>query len=68
MTRGHLSHINVGFVIECETGFVINFEVVCNHCVICAKHKKKLTAASFNAWYETHKDKCDINFDGKSGF
>jgi hypothetical protein len=40
MTRGHRSHIGVGFVIDCVTGFVVDFEVLSNFCEIC--YKKEL--------------------------
>ena len=39
MTRGHKTHANVGFVIECKTGFVLDFEVVSNPCIVCSMQK-----------------------------
>lgn len=35
--RGHTSHIGVSFVVEIETGMVIDFEVLCNFCQVCSK-------------------------------
>ena len=32
MTRGHKSHIGVGFVIDCETGFILDYQVLSNIC------------------------------------
>ena len=34
MTRGHKSHIGAGFVIDSETSFVLDCEVLCNLCVL----------------------------------
>lgn len=66
MTRGHSSHIGVGFVIECHTGFVIDMEVLSNDCVKCTQKKNNLTSAEFDAWKAGHTN-CKKNFDGKSG-
>lgn len=40
MTRGHKSHIGIGFVIDVYTGIAIDFQVLCNFCVICHRGKK----------------------------
>ena len=37
LTRGHKSHVGVGFIIEVYTGTVIDLEVLCNHCQYCKK-------------------------------
>lgn len=58
MTRGHKSHIGIGFVIEVYTGMVIDSEVVCNFCISCKKGETKKTA---------QRHKCHKNFEGKSG-
>lgn len=55
MTRGHSSHIGIGFVIDVYTGFVLDFEVLSNFCIACVKKKTKCNNA------------CQKNFDGKSG-
>lgn len=55
MTRGHKSHVGVGFVIEVHTGIVIDFEVLCNYCRTCSISSK------------TRKHKCMKNYEGKSG-
>lgn len=58
MTRGHKSHIGIGFVIDVYTGIVLDFEVLCNYCIACEKRRMKPSN-------KTHK--CHKNFDGKSG-
>ena len=66
MTRGHRSHIEVSFVIECNTGFIVDFEVISNYCEVCTKKKNSVSSAEFELWYATHTD-CKKNFDGKAG-
>jgi hypothetical protein len=41
MTRGHRSHVGAAFVIDCDTGFVVDYEVLCNCCEI---YYKKLNS------------------------
>ena len=70
MTKGHSSHIGCGFVIELDTGIVVDYEVLCNHCNACeAQKKKKKNDAEFQEWYTAHKSsgKCQKNFEGKAG-
>lgn len=50
MTRGYRSHVGVGFVIHCDTGFVIDFEVLSNFCEICHKQKKIVSEENFLVW------------------
>ena len=52
MTRDRKSHANIGFLIKCEAGFVLDFAVVFNFCILCAKRKNKLSEAEYAAWYE----------------
>ncbi|KAA0203452.1 hypothetical protein HAZT_HAZT002469 [Hyalella azteca] len=47
MTRGHKSHIGIGCVIELETGFVLDFEVLSNFCQECFKKEKALSPEEF---------------------
>lgn len=54
MTRGHKSHISIGFVIEADTRVVVDFEVLCNYCTICAAHKKKFPG-SLDDYLTKHK-------------
>lgn len=46
MTRGHLSHIGVGFVVEVDVGFVVDREVISNFCQICSRQGKRKIQAS----------------------
>jgi hypothetical protein len=66
MTRGYRSHIGAAFVMDCDTGFVIDYEILCNFCEVCIKKEKSLSPADFTAWKLTHKD-CRKNYNGKSG-
>ncbi|KAK8372125.1 hypothetical protein O3P69_011014 [Scylla paramamosain] len=58
MTRGHKSHIGIGFVLDVYTGIVLDFEVICNYCIACEKRRMKPSNKSH---------KCHKNFDGNSG-
>lgn len=60
--RGRTSHHGVGIFIELETGLVLDFEVLTNHCVECVKHPNPT-----NVWLTRHKPVCNKNFDGNSG-
>ncbi|KAH7937041.1 hypothetical protein HPB49_007558 [Dermacentor silvarum] len=64
MTRGHLSHIGVGAVIELFSGYVLNFEVLSNFCLGC-KHAPPKKDPGYSAWKENHV--CQKNTDSKSG-
>ena len=66
MTRGHRSHIGVGFVIDIHNGFILDLEVLCNFCQLCSKKEKKVSAEEFALWKESHTN-CSKNFAGKSG-
>ena len=66
MTRGHKSHVGVGFIIDCNTGFILDFEVLSNDCALCTKKSNILSEEEFETWKATH-DNCKQNFRGKSG-
>ncbi|KAA0187431.1 hypothetical protein HAZT_HAZT009259 [Hyalella azteca] len=66
MTRGHKSHIGIGCVIEWNTGFVVDFEVLSNFCQSCFTKQRTLSPEEFAHWKVTHRN-CKKNFDGKSG-
>jgi hypothetical protein len=66
MTRGHRSHIGAGFVIDCVTGFTLDFEIISNFCELCFKKEKSLSPADFTTWKATHRN-CKKNFEGKAG-
>lgn len=44
LTRGHTSHIGMGFVVEIYTGFVLDMEVLSNYCQQCARLETEKTA------------------------
>lgn len=72
LTRGHSSHIGIGCFIESETGAVLDYEVLSNYCIQCSrlltkKKQKKITEEEYKSLTEKHKEKCQKNFDGKSG-
>ena len=66
MTGGHRSHVGVGFVMDVEHGFVLDFEVLSNFCQKCCKQEKALSTSDFSQWKTTHTN-CEKNFDGKGG-
>ena len=53
----------VSFV-SCETGEVLDFEVVSKHWSKCKLHRSKLSPEEFKEWFQEHKnsDKCQINY------
>ena len=67
MTRGHRSHVGAAFVIDSETGFVLDFEVLCYFCSSCNKMMKSKNPAEFAIWKDTKHNKCSKNYNGKSG-
>lgn len=72
LTRGHKSHIGIVVVIECETGFVLDFEVLSNFCVVCTQlnnkyRKGKITKQTYETRKAAHEAKCTETFSGKSG-
>ncbi|XP_050709396.1 uncharacterized protein LOC126994185 [Eriocheir sinensis] len=66
MTRGHRSHIGIAFVLEADTRQVLDFEVLCNHCIPCSKERTS-HRDTFQEWFQTHKSRCHKNFEGKAG-
>ncbi|KAK4326061.1 hypothetical protein Pmani_003392 [Petrolisthes manimaculis] len=65
MTRGHSSHIGVGFVVEVDTGFIVDREVFSNFCQVCSnRDKKKLPITP--EWKIKHELFCNKNFTGIS--
>lgn len=66
MTRGHRSHVSAAFVMDSDTGFVIDCEVLSNFCEVCVKKDKSLSPADFHVWKLTHRN-CKKNYNGNSG-
>lgn len=72
LTRGHKSHIGIGFVAEIYTGFVLDYEVLSNFCLQCSrlsteKEKGKINSQKYEEAKEKHEPNCARNFDGLSG-
>ncbi|XP_066970853.1 uncharacterized protein [Macrobrachium rosenbergii] len=71
MRRGQNSHVHIGIVMECETGFVLDFETLSNYCVSCQRAEEDLskhliTEEEFTQKIIEHAHKCDKNFSGTS--
>ena len=62
MKCGHTLEFGIVSVVSCETGEVLDFEVVSKHCSKCKLHKSKLSPKEFKEWFQEHKnsDKCQI--------
>ncbi|GFS56390.1 uncharacterized protein TNCV_4388621 [Trichonephila clavipes] len=69
LTRGHISQIGVGCVVDTLTGYVIEFEFMSKYCPKCISAKNELgeTTAEYDVWYSGHKSSCQINHVGTSG-
>ncbi|KAK4290786.1 hypothetical protein Pmani_036345 [Petrolisthes manimaculis] len=65
MTRGHSSHIGVGFVVEVDTGFIIDREVISNFCQVCSSREKRQLPAT-PEWMARHASSCNRNYTGTS--
>ena len=71
LTRGYQSHIGVGAVIDAYTGFVVDFHVCSNYCVICnrleeKRNKNKISDVVFQEKMNNHRNNCNRNFDGEA--
>ena len=64
MTRGHHSKVGVGFVVEVETGIIIDLEVLCNYCQQCSKRVTD-NITDTPAWRAKHKH-CNQNYNHSS--
>lgn len=72
LTRGHKSHISIGFVAEIYTGFVLDMEVLSDFCRQCSrletqKRKGEINEEKYSNAKEKHQPACAKNFDGISG-
>lgn len=65
MTRCHKSHNGINLVMEVNTGFITDLEILSNFCMSCA-HMKKLNKAQFNMWKYEHQN-CYQNFERNAG-
>src|SRR5271156_1474921 len=65
--RGHRSLYGFAAVIEAETGLAIDYVTLSKFCIQCAiMHSQVNDKEQFRIWHDTHKDKCDINYDVNS--
>ena len=65
--RGHQSLLGAVYVIEYQTGKVLDYKVFCKFCYDCNLHRNWDKDADFLPWKESHESKCECNFDGSSG-
>ena len=63
--RGHSSHNGVGALIEINSGFVIDAEVVSNFCREC-NSAPAADSQDYVAWREKHLPMCKKNFNGSA--
>lgn len=66
--RGFTSKYGIGCIIELITGLVIDYEILCKYCRVCAKKNIELDVESdeFQEWMIGHQSSCQANFDGSS--
>ena len=67
--RGHTSHTGIGVAIDILTGYVVDFEVVLNFCLVCEREKNMeddRTLSSLKDFMAKHKEVCTINHSGSS--
>ena len=71
LTRGHKSKMSAGFVVEADTGIILDHECLSKHCHKCdkIKHKYKNDEALLAEKMQGHIDsgKCSKNYEGTSG-
>lgn len=69
LTRGYKSKHGVGCVIDVETGFVIDFDIMLKYCQTCANAVAELGEDSpeYGIWQHGHADYCQKNHLGSSG-
>ena len=70
MTRGHKSSYGVGCVIDTVTGLAVDLAIFSLYCQRCSYAKRRYGGRDtdeFKAWYATHMNECNRNFDGTSG-
>lgn len=71
LTRGQGSHIGLGTIIECNTGFVLDSEIRSNFCMTCTqmeskKNSNNLTNEEHSCKMEPHKARWEFTYEGKS--
>ncbi|KAL7644095.1 UNVERIFIED_CONTAM: hypothetical protein RMT77_004918 [Armadillidium vulgare] len=65
LTRGYGSLIGLGFVVDVETGIILDYHILSKYCNSCTqfKRKKHLNEEEKQAWKEQHKEKCLANHE-----
>ncbi|KAK8731958.1 hypothetical protein OTU49_007358, partial [Cherax quadricarinatus] len=71
-TRGHHSNFGIGVAIDAVTKLVVDYQVLCKYCFLCANmesrlKKKKITVEMYENFKEKHERKCNKNYSGSSG-
>ena len=70
MTRGHKSSYGVGCVIDTVTGLAVDLAIFSLYWQRCSYAKRRYGGRDtdeFKAWYATHRNECNRNFDRTSG-
>ncbi|XP_050730360.1 uncharacterized protein LOC127005497 isoform X2 [Eriocheir sinensis] len=70
-TRGNLSLLGVGDIIDVHSGLILDYETLSKLCNACSRKEaelknKKITKEQFEDWYKEHSSSCDKNFEGTS--
>ena len=68
--RGYSSNIGIGFIVEVETGIILDFEVLWKYCHTCTQIENiekngNITAEDLERRKREHKNECQINMDPK---
>ncbi|ROT72419.1 hypothetical protein C7M84_009184 [Penaeus vannamei] len=53
-TRGHRSHIGLAFIVEANTGAILDKQVLCNLCSVCERKRRSLPANDYANWLLSH--------------
>ena len=65
--RGFSSLYGIVYVIEYNTGKVLDYKVFSKFCKVCSAWEKRKKDDEFEQWKHHHQANCDINFDGSAG-
>lgn len=67
-TRGHTSNYGVGCIIDVETGYVVDYQVISKYCQTCEISKNCLgeNSPEYYFWKQDHKQFCDAGYTGSS--
>ena len=65
--RGFSSLFGLVYVIEYNTGKVLDYKVFSKFCKACSVWEKRKNKDDFELWKRSHQAECDVNFDGSAG-